>query len=493
MDKKCGVLLPVFSLPSKYGIGTFGVWAYKFVDLLKETGHTYWQVLPLVQTGYSDSPYSSCSDISGNPYFIDPEILRDEKLLTYREVEKIIDKSEKIDYGKLYATRYDVLRKAFSRFDVENKAFRSFLKRGEFNDYALYMALKQRFNLPWYEWVDEYKLRDEASLKAFEKENKNEILFWQFVQFEFERQYRALKKYANSKGIKIIGDLPFYVAYDSVDVWVNPKDFRLDENYRPSVVAGVPPDYFSKTGQLWGNPVYDYDKMRADGFKFWKNRVDHARKLYDLVRIDHFRAFDKFWAVPYGEETAINGKWETGGGAELLHAIGTEGLFTEDLGLIDDSVRQLIKSSGLMGMKVLLFAFDGDENNPYLPWNVAENSIIYTGTHDNNTIIGSLKALGKEELEKQKAKISSSLKYLNIYKTLNGVYKIADAILDIAYASESAITIIPMQDILGLDGEFRTNLPGSIGCWRTRIKESLIFTDNVSTLMKRRAKRFLRA
>lgn len=492
MDKKCGVLLPVFSLPSKYGIGTLGKWAYKFVDLLKETGHSYWQMLPLVQTGYCDSPYSTCADISGNPYFIDPEILRTKKLLTYREVEKLIDKSEKIDYGKLYSTRYEMLRLAFSRFDTADKAFKKFLKRGDFNNYALFMALKQKFNKPWNEWDDCYKFRNETTLKEFEKENKQEILFWQFIQFEFENEYLELKKYANSKGVKIVGDLPLYVAFDSVDVWANPQEFRLDENYKPSVVSGVPPDYFSRTGQLWGNPVYNYAKMRENGFSFWKNRVAHARKLYDLVRIDHFRGIDRYWVVPYGEETAINGWWEDGPKMDLINAVGSENLFAEDLGMIDDGVRKLLSDSGLYGIKVLLFAFDSDKNNLYLPWNLNENSVIYTGTHDNSTIVGALKGMDKEILERQKTMIKEALDYLKIYKSTQGVYKTADAIIDIAYASKSNIAIIPMQDILLLDDGYRINTPGKVGAWTMRLKESMVFTDNVKLTMKRRAKRFNR-
>lgn len=492
MDKKCGVLLPVFSLPNKYGIGSFGKWAYKFVDLLKETGHTFWQMLPLVQTGYGDSPYSTCADGSGNPYFIDPEILRSKRLLTYREVEKLIDKSDKIDYGKLYQTRYETLRVAFLRFDTSDKAFKKFLKRGEFRDYALFMALKGEFNCSWIDFPNEYKFRNEKALSDYEKENAQEILFWQFVQFEFENEYFELKKYANSKGIKIVGDLPLYVAFDSVDVWVNPTQFRLDDDYRPKVVSGVPPDYFSSTGQLWGNPIYDYDKMKRDGFSFWKKRAERVRKLYDLVRIDHFRGIDRFWVVPYGEETAVNGWWEDGPKMQLLNAIGAENLFAEDLGMIDDSVRNLLSESGLYGIKVLLFAFDGDKNNLYLPWNITENSIVYTGTHDNSTLVGAFKSMDKSTLERQKAMIKSSLEYLNVYKSIQGVFKMSEAVLDIAYASNSNLVIAPMQDILLLDDEYRVNTPGQIGAWTTKLKESMIFTDNVKMIMKRRAKRFNR-
>ncbi len=492
MKKSCGVLLPIFSLPSKYGVGTMGKWAYKFIDLLKATGHSYWQMLPISQTGFGDSPYASVCDFSGNPYFIDPEILRDKKLLTYRETEKFIDKSEKIDYAKLYETRYQMLRLAFSRFDVNSTSFKAFLRRGEFNDYALYMALKQKYNTSWDNWQSDYKFRNQEVLKKFEKENKVEILFWQFVQFEFFEQFKELKKYANSKGVKLIGDLPLYVAFDSVDVWVNPNEFLLDENYKPKLVAGVPPDYFSQTGQLWGNPIYNWDKMAENGYGFWKKRVGNARKLFDMVRIDHFRGLDKYWVIPYGNENAINGWWEEGPKMALLNAVGTKGLFAEDLGMIDDSVRNLLRESGLCGLKILQFAFDSDMQNLYLPWNIEENSITYTGTHDNNTLLGYVKSLSQEQLEGQKQKIQKCLDYLNIRKPLSGSHKICDAVLDICYGVNSNLVIVPMQDILLLDENYRINTPGKAGAWQTRLKESLVFSDNVALIMKRRAKRFKR-
>lgn len=490
--RECGILLPIFSLPSKYGIGTFGKWAYKFIDLLKQTGHSHWQMLPLCQTGFGDSPYQTVCDYSGNPYFIDPEILRSKKLLTYRETEKYIDKSEKINYENLYNSRYQMLRLAFSRFDVNCPGFKNFLRRGQFNDYALFMALKGKFNDSWNNWPAEYKFRNEQALREFERENKQEILFWQFVQFEFSEQFKQLKKYANLKGVKLVGDLPFYLSFDSVDVWANPQYFMLDENYKPSLVAGVPPDYFSSTGQLWGNPVYNWEEIRKAGFEFWKNRVDNARKFFDLVRIDHFRGLDRFWVVKYGDETAEKGWWVDGPKMDLFNAIGSHGIFAEDLGMIDDGVRNLLSQANLSGLKVLQFAFDSDENNLYLPWNISENSITYTGTHDNSTLVGYVKGLSKEELEKQKAKIQKSLTYLGINKPLSGVYKISEAIINVCYGSKSKLAIVPMQDILFLDDDFRTNTPGKTGAWQVRLKESLVFSENVSNFMKRLAKRYNR-
>lgn len=489
MKKQTGILLPIFSLPSKYGIGSFGKWAYTFVDFLKKSGQEYWQILPLVQTGYGDSPYQTTCDISGNPYFIDLEVLRSKRLLTYREVEAAIDKSEKIDYGKLYNDRYPLLRKAFSRFDTKDSKFKAFLKKGEFNDYALFMTLSQKLGGGWYDWPDEYKFRNKEALETFAKENESEILFWQFIQFEFWAQYQDLKKYANSQGVSIIGDIPLYVSYNSVDVWVNPKEFMLDEKLCPKKVAGVPPDYFCADGQLWGNPCYDYEYQKANGYSFWKQRIDRASKIYDLVRIDHFRGLDRFWAVPYGESTAKNGEWMDAPGREIFSVVSTEKLLAEDLGLIDDGVKALIKDVNIPNMKVLSFAFDSDENNLYLPWNIGENCVVYTGTHDNDTLVGYLQSLTKEQLNNQKVLIKKSLDYLKLYKSVTGVKSVAESIIDIAYASAAKLSIIPMHDILLLDGSYRINTPGAVGCWRAKIKESVL-TDNLANALKRKAKRF---
>lgn len=490
MTRSCGVLMPVFSLPSKYSIGSFGKWAYAFVDFLKKSGHKYWQVLPMCQTGYGDSPYQTVCDVSGSPYFIDLETLRDERLLTYREVMNCIDKGDKIDYGKLYNERYPLLRKAFSRFDTKDKKFKEFVKRGEYKNYALFMALSEKFNNPWYLWEEKYKFRDADALKAFEAEEVNEVLFWQFVQYKFWEQYFALKKYANKKGIEIIGDMPLYFAYNSVEVWCNPQHFMLDENYYPKKVAGVPPDYFCAGGQLWGNPVYDYDEMKKDNYAFFKNRLNHVLKVYDYVRIDHFRGLDRFWAVDNGKPDAREGQWLPAPGREIFSSFEhKDRIIAEDLGVIDDGVRDLIKTVGVPGMKVLSFAFDSGKDNPYLPMNVTENSVAYTGTHDNDTLIGHFKSLSKDSLERQKAMIKESLDYLRIYRPVNGVKALASAVLEIAYACRSNLTIVPLQDELLFDTEYRINKPGTTGCWTVRLKESVL-TDTLASEMHRRAKRY---
>lgn len=481
--------MPVFSLPTKYGIGSLGKSAYSFVDFLSNSGHTYWQLLPLVQTGFADSPYQSCCSDSGNPYFIDVEILCSKRLLTHREIMTAIDKEKTIDYGKLYVERYALLRKAYSRFDKSRSDFAGFLRKGKYNDYAMYMTLKSKYSKPWYEWPREYKFRDEEALKKLRKTDKEEYLFWQWLQFEFWSEWKKLKRYANAKGIKFIGDLCLYMAYDSCDVWKTPGNFLLDENLTPTKVAGVPPDYFSANGQLWGNPIYNYEEMAKDGYLWWKNRIDDALSVYDKVRIDHFRGFDRYWAVPYGAETAINGEWYNAPGREIFSQYTDGSIIAEDLGVIDDGVRDLLRTTGYPGMKVVLFSFDGGDANVYLPWNIDENSITYTGTHDNDTVVGFLKSLDKQQFAFIRDRVRKCLEYYKINKRVSGIESVWDAIMDIAYASKSQLTIVPMQDILGMDNNYRINTPGSTGCWQTRIKES-VFTPTLCTAMKRRAKRF---
>ena len=483
--------MPVSALPCKYGIGSFGEGAYLFVDFLKAAGQKYWQVLPLVQTGFGDSPYQSCSDASGNPYFIDIEVLHREGLLTKREIQANIEKSPKIDYGKLYEMRYPLLRKAFSRFDVKKPSFVRFCKQGKFYDYACFMALKQRFNTPFYEWPDEFKYRDPDAIKQFEKENKQEVLFWQFVQYQFDKQWTALKKYANSKGISIIGDLPLYVALDSVDVWVNPWLFILDVNLYPEKVAGVPPDYFCEDGQLWGNPIYNYEKHEEDGFAWWKERIARASATFDYVRIDHFRGLDRYWAVPAGSENARYGEWYSAPGAKLFEGIDASAVIAEDLGIIDDGVVSLLQQTGFPGMKVLDFAFGGDFTNPYLPWNVKENCIYYTGTHDNQTAIGLLEGADEAYRAAINKQVAECFDYLEIYRSVSGKYDIVDGFIDIVYASRANVAIVPMHDVFAFSNDYRINEPGTVGNWTVRYRRRL-FTETAASLLRRKTKRFER-
>lgn len=483
--------MPISALPCKYGIGSFGDGAYMFVDFLKSAGQKYWQVLPLVQTGFGDSPYQSVADNSGNPYFIDLEILHSEGLITKRELQANIEKSPRIDYGKLYEMRYSILRKAFSRFNVKKPSFVRWCREGKFADYACFMALKQKFPMAFYDWPNEYKYRNELALKAFCKENANEILFWQFLQYEFDKQWSALKKYANSKGIKIIGDLPLYVATDSVDVWANPELFLLDSELHPEMVAGVPPDYFCEDGQLWGNPIYNYDNHARDGFSWWKNRIARATSLYDYVRIDHFRGLDRYWAVPAGSETARFGEWYTAPGTKIFEGVDTSSIIAEDLGVIDEGVINLLNATGLPGMKVLDFAFGGDFKNPYLPWNVKENSIYYTGTHDNDTALGLIEKADENFKETIFKQVAECFEYLEIYRTVSGKYDLVDAFIDIVYASRANVAIVPMHDVLCFSSDYRINEPSTVGNWTVRYRRRL-FTDTASNLLKRKAKRFER-
>ncbi len=484
MKRKSGVLLHISALPSKYGIGSFGSESYEFIDFLKKSKQSVWEILPLNQTGFGDSPYSSCCSYSFNPYFISLESLYGQGLLTKKELKENEDTGRFIDYGKLYNERFVVLKKAFSRFDKAKKEFVSFVKKGDYKDYALYMTLKLKFNnRGFYDWPYEYKYRNPCALEEFEKENIEDVLFWQFLQYEASLSWIVLKGYAKASGIEIIGDLPLYVAYDSVDVWCNPQLFKLDENLVPKKVAGVPPDYFSATGQLWGNPVYNYDKMSEDGYKWWVNRFVSALKYYDYVRIDHFRGFDRFYEIDYGKSDATEGEWVTVPSEELFEKIhkrvSKKRIIAEDLGIIDDGVIQLLEKTGYPGMRILSFAFNGEENNPYLPQNINENSICYTGTHDNETLIGLLEQFSDEDYKTFKNNVKNSIRKLNIKKTVNSPQSVAKAVIELGFASKSYLFILPMQDIALLGKDYRMNTPGrEIANWTLRVPQKCFSNKN---------------
>lgn len=466
-----GILLPIFSLPGKYGIGSFSEEAFHFVDFLVEAGQKYWQILPLGPTSYGDSPYQSFSTFAGNPYFISLEKLIEKDLLKKDEVIEYdwMKVKEKIDYSKLYKTRYPILRKAFKRFDSENKEFKKFCKNNKWlNNYALFMALKDAHNgKSFLEWERKYRLRFLKELKNFQKKNKEEILFHMFLQFIFFEQWKALKKYANKKGIQLIGDIPIYVALDSADVWAAPNLFQLDEDGYPRAVAGCPPDGFSSTGQLWGNPLYDWEAHRRESFAWWISRVTYLLQLYDVLRIDHFRGFDEYYAIPAGEETAAGGHWEKGPGLELFQklekALEKPAIIAEDLGYLNDSVRKLVKDTGYPGMKLVEFAFDSrdESSNDYLPYRYEKNSVVYTGTHDNETVLGWLSSIQENERK-------AVLEYLDLEKEISDA-ELAKKIVRLAIASPSDLCIIPMQDYLGLGNEARINEPSTLGknwMWR---------------------------
>ena len=404
--RESGILLPVFALPSAYGIGCFSKEAYEFVDQLKKAGQSKWQILPLGPTGYGDSPYQSFSTFAGNPYFIDLETLIREGLLTEEECKSYDfgEIQDSIDYEKLYLNRFKILHQAYRRFDgSQNWEYREFLdeNRDWLDEYCLFMALKNKHGgVSWREWKAPYRDRVENALEEARSELAGEIDFYRFQQYEFNRQWKRLHAYANENGIEIIGDIPIYVAFDSADTWAAPELFQFDENKEPSAVAGCPPDGFSATGQLWGNPLYDWEYHKKTGYAWWMRRNVHCFRLYDIVRIDHFRGFDEYYAIPYGEKTAVNGKWMPGPGIEFFRTmeekLGRLNIIAEDLGFLTDSVLKLLDDTGFPGMKVIQFAFDSRESANYLPHTYTENCVVYTGTHDNDTTRGWYHHVNKE-------------------------------------------------------------------------------------------------
>lgn len=470
--KETGVLCHISSLPGKYGIGSLGKEAYKFARLLKKSGVKYWQVLPLVQTGYGDSPYSSVACTSGNPYFIDLDMLAAEGLLTKQELAAA-QHSGAIDYGALYNERYVTLRKAFSRFFFDSEEFRAFVRSGVCEDYALFMTAKKVYGENFLVWDEPLKFRDPDALEKLRTDFHEEYLFWNFLQYEFRRQWKALKAYCNGLGIRIIGDIPLYVAADSADVWAHPELFKLDQDLRPTKVAGVPPDYFSETGQLWGNPIYDWSAHEKENFTWWTGRLNDALETYDIVRIDHFRGIDRYYEIPAFAENAVKGEWKEGPGKKLFARIRDKDRFiAEDLGIIDEGVVALRDGLGFPGMKVLLFAFDGDPGNEFLPSNITENSVCYTGTHDNDTVAGYVKTLSAEELLLFRSRVAQTLqeqrKYIRLGKKPEDV---AQALCKLALSVRSKLTVLPVQDILGLDNSARMNHPSTEqGNWQFRLE-----------------------
>jgi 4-alpha-glucanotransferase len=468
--RRCGVLMPVSSLPSRFGIGGFSKEAYEFVDFLAAAGQSLWQILPLGPTGYGDSPYQSFSTFAGSPYYISLDALIDEGLLTEVECSSVDfgNDTKKVDYEKIYYTRFGLLKKAFERADIsKNKDYIKYVKDNEawLKDYAMYMAIKDSLGgISWIEWDEDIRLRKPKAMSAYGEKLKKEIDFYCYQQYLFSTQWLALKDYANKKGISIVGDIPIYVAFDSADTWANPELFQLDKDNVPTGVAGCPPDAFSATGQLWGNPLYRWDYHEETGYAWWIRRLAHCFNIYDIVRIDHFRGFDEYWAIPYGDETAVNGEWRKGPGYKLFEAmkkaLGNRAVIAEDLGFLTPSVLKLVKKTGYPGMKVLQFAFDPREESDYLPHNYNNNCVVYTGTHDNDTINGWINALGRKDLAFTK-------KYLNVKRKKD----ICDSLVRTALASVADTAIIPMQDYLELGSEARVNTPSTLGGnWEWRIE-----------------------
>lgn len=509
-ERNAGILMPVSSLPSPYGIGTFGKDAYDFVTFVKECNHKYWQVLPLGPTTYGDSPYQSYSAFAGNPYFVDLDMLIEVGFLLKSEVisrdwgdgivpvnvseddavngrfgtyrDRNIGDERYVSYEKIYNNRFDILRIAYNRFKAAcaeskktlakglplYKQFDNFVKDNAdwLEDYALFMALKSHFNnVSWGEWETDIKFRKPEAMSRYEEQLSDDIGYWKFIQFEFYLQWNALKQYANSNGIEIIGDIPIYMGYDSVDVWANQGEFQLDENLTPIKVAGVPPDAFSDAGQKWGNPLYDYDKMEANGFSWWRKRMAASAKLYDVIRIDHFIGIVKYYTIPADMPDARQGEYRHGPGQKLLdvinESIGDKKIIAEDLGVEVPEVAKILKENGYPGMKVLEFAFGGDRKNPHLPYNYTQNLVCYGGTHDNETLLGFFEDRGDWELG-----------YAYDYLDTRDKGRMVDQVFRAAYSSVAVLTVFAVQDILKLGNWARMNLPSSMGNnWKWRMQK----------------------
>ena len=467
-----GILMPVSSIPSRYGMGTFGRESYEFVDFLKKAGQKLWQILPLGPVGYGASPYQSFSTFAGNPYYIDLEFLIEDGYLTREECDACDfgNHENYIDYEKMYLQRFPLLRKAWERAVKKGletkKDYVAFLKKSMnwLDDYALYMALKDAFpGKCFIEWERDIRLREPLAMAKYRRELADEIRFYQFQQYLFDKQWRELKLYANKAGVKIVGDIPIYVAFDSADTWAHPELFQLDESGMPTAVAGCPPDAFSSTGQLWGNPLYNWEYHQKTNYAWWMQRIGYCYELYDVVRIDHFRGFDEYYAIPYGDPTAEFGKWEKGPGYDLFRVmkekLGKKAVIAEDLGFLTPSVIKLVKKTGYPGMKILQFAFDSREESDYLPHNYTPNSVVYTGTHDNDTTLGWLSSMNRRDRGFAK-------RYLGIRSSKDIQWEFIRA----ALSSVSDTAIIPMQDYLGLGSEARINTPSTLGDnWKWRM------------------------
>lgn len=487
LKRGAGILMPVSSLPSPYGIGTFGKSAYKFVDQLKKARQSYWQVLPLGPTSYGDSPYQAFSAFAGNPYFIDLDLLKEEGLLTASEIEECYwsDVPEEVKYDAVYHYRFPLLKKAYRR--SEHKQTKDYLEfceenAGWLSDYALYMSCKELFGgQEWLKWEEDIRFRKPEVMKRYEEELSDELDYWRFLQYKFSGQWKQLKDYVNGQGIKVIGDIPIYVAFDSADVWSHQELFQLNESDRtPIEVAGVPPDAFSDEGQMWGNPLYAWDVMEQDGFEWWKGRMKHSAKLYDVIRIDHFIGVVQYYSIPYGSKDARIGQWKKGPGKKLTDAIeeaaGGAKIIAEDLGIFSPEVKKLLSETGYPGMKIIEFAFSGDRFNEHLPHCYDPNSVVYGGTHDNETLVGYFKTEKRQWWE---------LQYIADYLGAAHQSEVVDKVFRAAYGSVASVAIFQMQDVLRLDNWARMNTPGTVGeNWRWRLKPEQFGENETSYLAK---------
>ena len=490
-NRASGVLMHISSLPGKTGIGTLGKSAYDFVDFLKKSGQTYWQILPICPTSYGDSPYQSFSTFAGNPYFIDFEMLEEDGYIKNEDYCDIDwgGSISYVDYAKVYIERNKIFKVICNNFKKNPASdYKDFCKEQKawLDDYALFMAIKDKHDGVAFDvWEEDIRLREPTALKKWKNECKEEIEQYKILQYLFYHQWFLLKNYANENGIYIIGDIPIYVAADSADVWTNPENFVLDEDRKPIEVAGCPPDGFSADGQLWGNPIYDWEAMKKNKYKWWKNRLGAGLKIYDVIRIDHFRGFDSFYAIPYGEKTARNGVWREGPGislfTELKKAFGEMNIIAEDLGFLTDSVKKLLKDSGYPGMKVIQFAFGCGSESEYLPFRYEKNSVVYTGTHDNDTNIGWVKTATEKDLE-----------FAKEFLRVDDVNKIPEELMIQGLGSVCNTCILTIQDLIGLGSEARMNTPSTVGNnWKWRAtKEQL--SDEISEWLLKYTKLYAR-
>ena len=478
-----GILYPVSSLPSRWGIGSFSKEAYEFVDFLKKAGQSYWQVLPFGPTGYGDSPYQSFSTFAGNPYFISLDDLISDGLLTESECYACYwgSNPEYVDYGALYESRFRILYTAYERFKEKKEEaaeFNAFVNKEKdwLEDYCLFMAVKKENNgKPWSEWGELLRNRDKKALAVMSDMLADTVDFFRFQQYEFMKQWKKLHEYANKNGIRIIGDIPIYVAFDSADTWSHPEQYEFDDDNIPARVAGCPPDAFSATGQLWGNPLYNWTYMKKNGYKWWISRIRRSLEFYDVIRVDHFRGFDEYYAIPYGDETAENGRWEKGPGMDLFKEVrkvlGDVEIIAEDLGYITESVRELLEESGFPGMKVLQFAFDDSEASLYLPYKHVRNCVVYTGTHDNMTTRGWIESISDHDRDFVR-------RYINSVYTDYGQFT-WDFIRE-AFRSVADLCIVPIQDFLVKGNEARMNCPASVNSnWQWRVTPHFL-TDQLA-------------
>ena len=475
-NRKSGVLLHITSLPSKYGVGTLGKEAYEFVDWLAKAKMTIWQVLPLVPTNYGDSPYQSVSSTALNYYLIDFDILNSKGLLEKKDYnkERFSFTDNHVDYEILFNKKINILKKAFNNFNINDKKFKKFVNDGEYKDFGVFMTLKAMHDYrPWKDWTIIYKSYSKSLEESVIKNYENDYLFWVWTQYEFLNEWNDLKKYANKKNISIMGDMPLYVAYDSVEIWKNHEMFILNDDLSLKLVAGCPPDAFTEDGQLWGNPVYNWDYLKEHNYDFWKKRINEGFKLFDILRLDHFRGFDRFYAIKATDINARNGVWLDGPKFDLFKDMLDLKIVAEDLGVIDDGVKELMKQTNYHGMKVLEFAFDGHKDNEHKPSNYTNNYVVYTGTHDNMPLFQYISDLDLKSLETLKEDLIKECKLMNVIPNVSTIKGITKTIIELGFASKADMCIIPMQDLLCQDKNSRMNLPSTVSKdnWSYRINK----------------------